>query len=81
MQVPEAHRITRGQIVRRAAAGVAAGLVATGCRSQAAAARAARDRERVVVAHDDPDAGSLPTARSPSGAARPSTPATRELLG
>jgi hypothetical protein len=80
MQVPEAHRITRGQIVRRAAAGVAAGLVATGCRSQAAA-RAARDRERVVVAHDDPDAGSLPTARTPSGAARPSTPATRELLG
>src|SRR5205085_1874844 len=49
---PQAHgperRTTRGQIVRRAAVGVAAGFVATGCRSQGAA-RAARARDRVVV--------------------------------
>jgi monoamine oxidase len=49
MQVAEQERrTTRGQIVRRAAVGVAAGLAATGCRSQGAA-RVARDRDRVVV--------------------------------
>lgn len=47
MPGPE-RRTTRGQIVRRAALGAAAGLVATGCRSQSAA-RAARTRDRVVV--------------------------------
>ena len=47
MPEPE-RRTTRGQIVRRAAVGVAAGLVATGCRSQSAA-RAARSSGRVVV--------------------------------
>ena len=41
-------RTTRGQIVRRAAGGVAAGLVAAGCRSQSAAS-AARARDRIVV--------------------------------
>lgn len=41
-------RTTRGQVVRRAAAGLAAGVVATGCRS-AAGARAARTSGRVVV--------------------------------
>ncbi len=48
MQAPGERRTTRAQIVRHAAAGVAAGLVATGCRSQGAA-RAARDRDRVIV--------------------------------
>jgi monoamine oxidase len=48
MQVPGERRTTRAQIVRRAAAGVAAGMVATGCRSQGAT-RAARDRDRVIV--------------------------------
>src|SRR5690349_19878841 len=49
MQVPDPERrTTRGHIVRRAAAGVAAGLVATSVRSQGEA-RAARDRDRVVV--------------------------------
>jgi monoamine oxidase len=48
MQVPGERRTTRAQIVQRAALGVAAGLVATGCRARGAA-RAARDRDRVVV--------------------------------
>jgi len=46
MQVPgPERRTTRGQIVRRAAVGVAAGMVATGWRSQ----RVARARDRVAV--------------------------------
>jgi monoamine oxidase len=48
MQVPDERRTTRAQIVRRAAAGVATGLVATGCRSQGAA-RAAHNRGGVIV--------------------------------
>jgi monoamine oxidase len=41
-------RTTRGQVVRRAAAGLAAGIVATGCRTPGGA-RAARASGRVVV--------------------------------
>jgi monoamine oxidase len=49
MQVPgPERRTTRGQIVRRAAVGAAAGMVASGCRSQRSAT-AARDRDGVVV--------------------------------